>query len=155
VVGYSGGPATTISGGQIAFVNSTQVLALVNVGTVARTWTVQVVNPNGLASGNGSLRVVAPPPPPVIASLNPNPIARSAASQTLTVNGSGFQTGAGLRVVLTTNGSSTALLGTAIKSASASQIQVTVNAGATLRTWSVQVVNPDGTASNQVALTMK
>jgi hypothetical protein len=57
--------------------------------------------------------------------------------------------------VLTTNGSSTALLGTAIKSASASQIQVTVNAGATLRTWSVQVVNPDGTASNQVALTMK
>jgi len=155
VVGYSGGPATTISGGQIAFVNNTQVLALVNVGTVARTWTVQVINPNGLASGNGSLRVVAPPPPPVIAQLNPNPIARSAAAQTLTVNGSGFQTGAGLRVALTTTGSSTTLPGTAIRSASASQIQVTISVGATLRNWTVQVVNPDGTASNQVALTMK
>ena len=155
VVGYSGGPATTLSGGQIAFVNSTQVLALLNVGTVARTWTVQVINPNGLASGNGSLRVVAPPPPPAIAQLNPNPIARSTGSQTLTVNGSGFQTGSGLRVVLTTTGSSTTLQGTAIRSASASQIQVAVSVGTTLRNWTVQVVNPDGTASNPVALTMK
>jgi hypothetical protein len=30
-----------------------------------------------------------------------------------------------------------------------------VNAGTTLRTWSVQVVNPNGTASNAVTLAMK
>jgi hypothetical protein len=57
--------------------------------------------------------------------------------------------------VLTTTGSSTTLQGTAIRSASASQIQVAVSVGTTLRNWTVQVVNPDGTASNPVALTMK
>ena len=155
VVGYTGSTATTLSGGQIAFVDSTQILALINVGTTARTWTVQVVNPNGLASGNASLQVVAPPPPPVIASLTPNPMTRSAAAQTLTINGAGFQTGSALRVVLTTTGSSSTLQGAAITSASASQIKVTVNAGTTVRTWTVQVVNPNGTASNSATLTVK
>jgi subtilase family serine protease len=155
VVGYPGGASTTLSGGQIAFVNSTQVLALITVGTVARTWTVRVVNPSGVASNNVNLQVVAPPQPPAISSLNPNPIARSTAAQTLIINGSGFQTGSALRVVLTASGASASFQGTAIKSASASQIQVAVNAGTTLRTWSVQVVNPNGTASNAVTLAMK
>jgi subtilase family serine protease len=155
LVGYSGGPTTTLSGGQIAFVSSTQLLALINVGTTARTWTVQVVNPNGLASGNASLPVVAPPVPPAIASLTPNPMTRSAAAQTLTINGSGFQTGSTLRVVLASNGSSTTLQGTAIQSASASQIKVTVNVGNTARTWTVQVVNPNGLGSNLATLTVR
>jgi subtilase family serine protease len=155
VVGYPGGSPTTLSGGQIAFLGSTQVLALINVGTTARTWTVQVINPNGLASNNGSLQVVAPPPRPAIASLTPNPISRSNAAQTLTINGSGFQTGSGLRVVLSYGGFSTTLQGTTIQSSSATQIKAAVNVGATVRTWTVRVVNPDGTASNSATLTMK
>jgi pseudomonalisin len=154
VVGYTGS-TTTLSGGQIAFVSSTQLLAVVNVGTTARTWTVQVVNPNGLASGTVNLQVVAPPVPPAIASLSPNPMTRSAAAQTLTINGSGFLTGSGLRIVLSSNGLSTTLQGTAIQSASASQIKVTVNVGATLRNWTVQVVNPNGMASASATLTVK
>jgi len=152
-VGYTAYSAT-LTGNQIAFVSSTQILALINVGTTARTWTVQVINPNGLASGNGSLQVVAPPPPPVIASLTPNPMPRSTAAQTLTINGSGFQTGSGLRVVLSYAGFSTTLQGTAIQS-STSQIKVAVNVGTTVRTWTVQVVNPNGTASNAANLPVK
>ena len=155
VVSYPGGPATTVSGGQIAFVAGTQVLALVNVGTTARTWTVQVVNPNGMASNIVSLQVVAPPPPPAIASLTPNPMTHSTAAQTLTINGSGFQTGSGLRVVLTTSGIATVLQNTALQSTSATQIKVAVNVGAIARTWTVQVVNPDGTASIAAPLTVK
>jgi subtilase family serine protease len=154
IVGYAGS-TTTLSGGQIAFVNSTQILALINVGITARTWTVQVVNPSGLASNSANLQVVAPPVPPAIASLAPNPMTRSAAAQTLTVNGSGFQPGTGLRVVLTANGASLTLQGTAIQSASASQIRVTVNVGNVARNWTVQVVNPNGIASNSVTLTVK
>ena len=56
-MGYAGGPTTTLSGGQIAFVNSTRILALINVGITARTWTVQVVNPNGIASRAATLTV--------------------------------------------------------------------------------------------------
>ena len=147
LVGYPGFTAT-LTGQQTAFVNSTQILALVNVGVTARAWTVQVVNPNGLASNNGSLQVVAPPPPPVIASLTPNPMARSAAAQTLTINGSGFQSGTGLHVVLSSTSSPTASQAASITSASATQIHVTVNVGNTARVWTVQVVNPNGTASN-------
>src|ERR1019366_5892075 len=155
VVAYSGGSPIPVSGGQIAFRASTQILALINVGTTARTWTVQVINPNGLASGNGRLQVWAPPPPPANASLTPNAMSRSTAAQTLTINGSGFQTGSGLRVVLSYSGFSTTLQGTTIQSASASQIKVAVNVGAAGRMWNVQVVNPNGTASNSATLTMK
>ncbi len=151
VVGYPGYTAT-LSGGQISFVNSSQILALINVGTTARTWTVQVVNPSGLASNSASLQVVAPP---AIASLTPNPMPRSNTSQTLTINGSGFQSGAGLRVVLSSYGTSTTLQGSAIKSVSASQIQVSVNVGNTSRTWTVQVLNPNGTGSNTATLTVR
>jgi hypothetical protein len=154
VMGYTGFTAT-LTGQQIAFVNSTQILALVNVGVTARVWSVQVVNPNGTTSNNGSLQVVAPPPPPVIASLTPNPMARSAAAQTLTINGSGFQSGNGLRVVLSSSSSPTALQATSITSVSASRIDVTVNVGNAARVWTVQVVNPNGTVSNTATLTVK
>ena len=154
VVGYPGFSAT-LAGQQVAFVNSTQILALVNVGVTARSWTVQVVNPNGLASNNGSLQVVAPPPPPVIASLTPNPMARSTSAQTLTINGSGFQSGSGLHVVLSSTGSPTASQATFITSVSATQIHVTVNAGNMARVWTVQVVNPNGAVSNPATLTVK
>jgi subtilase family serine protease len=148
---YSGGSATV----SVTSLSATQIQATINTGTTARTWTVQVVNPGGVASNTFSLQVVAPPVPPVITSLSPNPMPRSNAAQTLTINGSGFQPGTGLRVVLSFNGSSTTLQGTAIKAASASQIQVTVNVGNTPRKWNVQVVNPDGTGSNSVTLTVK
>lgn len=151
VVGYPGF-ATTLSGGQVAFVSSTQLLALINLGTTPRAWSVQVVNPNGLASNNIALQTVVPP---VIASLTPNPMARSTVAQTLTIGGSGFQPGAALRVVFSASGASSVLQGTAIKSASANQIQVTVSLGATPRAWTVQVVNPDGNGSNPVTLTVK
>jgi hypothetical protein len=154
VMGYPGFTAT-LTGQQIAFVNSTQILALVNVGVTARAWSVQVVNPNGLTSNSGSLQVVAPPPPPVIASLTPNPMTRSAAAQTLTINGSGFQPGNGLRVVLSSSSSPTVLQATSITSVSASRIDVTVNVGNTARVWTVQVVNPNGTVSNTATLTVK
>jgi hypothetical protein len=154
IVGDPGFTAT-LTGQQIAWINSTQILALVNVGVTARAWTVQVVNPNGLASNNGSLQVVAPPPPPVIASLTPNPMPRSSEAQTLTINGSGFQSGTGLHVVLSSTAPQTALQAASVTSTSATQIQVTVNVGNAARVWTVQVMNPNGTASNAATLTVK
>jgi hypothetical protein len=152
LIGYAGGPTTTLTGTQIAYIGSTQILAAINVGVTARTWTVQVVNPNGLASASASLPVVSPP---AIASLTPNPLSRSTAAQTLTINGSGFQAGSGLRVLLSAAGVSTIVQGTAIQSATSGQIKVTVNVGGTARTWTVQVLNPTGPASNAAALTVK
>ena len=153
IVGYAGGTPITLQGsGQAAFVSSTQVLALITVGTTPRTWTVQVVNPSGLVSNAASFQVVGPP---TIASLAPNPMPRSGANQTLTINGSGFQPGAALRVILRGGNQTLTLQGAPITSSSATKIQVSVNVGNVARPWSVQVVNPDGTTSIATALTVK
>jgi microcystin degradation protein MlrC len=132
--------------GTIASVSGTVIQVPVNVGTTARTCTVQVVNSNGQASNTVNLQVNAPSAPPVIASLSPNPMTGSNSNQTLTINGSGFQSG--LKVVL---GCASATVGT-IASVSGTVIQVPVNVGITARTCAVQVVNSNGLASNTVSL---
>ncbi|HET7073026.1 MAG TPA: hypothetical protein VFI55_02955, partial [Mycobacterium sp.] len=149
---YAGGPITTLTGGQIVFVNSGQILALVAVGTTPRTWSVTVTNPSGLVSNAASLTVVAPPPPPAITSVTPNPMTRSTASQTLTINGTGFTSGAGLRVLAGYPGFSGVLQGSQITSVSETRITVLINVGNTPRNWTIQVQNPNGDTSNQVAL---
>jgi hypothetical protein len=150
VVGYTGNPSytATLQGSQIAFVSGSQILALITVGTTARTWSVQVVNPNGVASAAASLTVVAPPPPPVISSVSPNPMTGSNSNQTLTINGSGFQSGNGLTVLVGYTGYTAA--GTQVKWVSSSQVTATINVGTSTRTWLVEVINPNGQVSNVV-----
>ena len=125
---------------------STQIQASVNVGTTARTCTVQVVNPNGQSSNTASFSVVAPPPPPVITSVSPNPMTGSSSNQTLTINGSGFQSGSGLTVLVGYAGYT--VVATQVKWVSASQITASINVGTVTRSWLVEVVNPNGQVSN-------
>jgi len=61
----------------------------------------------------------------------------STANQTLTINGSGFAPGAAVN--LTYSGGT--VLHPTIVSVTSTQIVVTVNAGTTARTWTVQVAN--------------
>jgi subtilase family serine protease len=141
VLGCTGATVVTTS-----LSGSTQIQASVNVGTTARTCTVQVVNLNGQASNAVSLQVVAPVQPPVIASVSPNPITGSSSNQTLTINGSGFQSGSGLTVLVGYAGYTE--MGTQVKWVSASQITASINVGTSTRSWLVEVVNPNGQASN-------
>jgi hypothetical protein len=152
---YAGGPTTTLTGGQIAFLNSGQILALVNVGTTARTWTVTVTNPSDIGSNGASLTVVAPPQAPAISSLSPNPMTHSNSSQTLTINGSGFTAGAGLRVLASYPGFSVLLQGSQITSASSTTITALIDVGNTPRNWTIQVMNPNGDTSNRAPLEVK
>jgi subtilase family serine protease len=152
---YAGGSTTTLTGGQIAFLNSGQILALVNVGTTARTWTVTVTNPSDIGSNGASLTVVAPPQPPAISSLSPNPMTHSNSSQTLTINGSGFTAGAGLRVLASYPGFSVLLQGSQITSASSTTITALIDVGNTPRNWTIQVMNPNGDTSNRAPLEVK
>jgi hypothetical protein len=133
----------------IATSTGTKITATVNVGATARTWTVQVVNSAASSSNIVNLVVSVPP---VISSLSPNPMTGSSANQTLTVNGSGFQSG--LKVVLTGAASPVAYQGSAVASQTATQIQALVNVGAAAGAWTVQVVNPDGSSSNAASLTV-
>ncbi len=109
-----------------------------------------------LASGLGSVDAYAlalkwsnAPAPLSITSLSPNPMTASASNQTLTINGTGFQTGATVKVSYT--GFSGALT---VTSLTATQILATINTGATARVWTVQVANSSGAVSNSASLTV-
>jgi hypothetical protein len=154
VVLTAGATTLTVPGSQLSAIGTTQIQAPVNVGTAAQTWSVQVVNPAAIASNSMSLPVSAPVTGPSISSLTPNPMTRSNSAQTLTINGSGFQSGNGLAVKLTSGGVVINAQGSAIKSVSSSQITVQVNVGASARTYSVTVQNPGGAVSNAVNLTV-
>ena len=146
------GTATPVQATQVSVVSATQIQAMVNVGTVARTWSVQVVNPAGVGSKTASLSVTAPLPPPAIASLSPNPMNKASAAQTLTINGSAFQAGAS--VLLVSSGTNIGLSGAQVTMVSSSKLTVPVNVGAVARTWTVTVQNPDGQVSAGATLTV-
>jgi hypothetical protein len=139
----------TYTGNSIESISSTVVKVLVNVGTAAGSWGVQVVNPDGSSSNTATLTVTAPLPPPAISSLSPSPLPDSASVQTLTLKGTGFQSG--IKVLMEpTNGNVVTTYTTT--SFSTTQITVQVNVGTTKRYWYVQLLNPDGQYSNLVLL---
>jgi hypothetical protein len=147
----TGGTTTPYQSSAISSVTATKVQVQVNVGTTAHTWTVQVANPGGVLSNAATLTVTGLAPP-AITSVSPNPMTGSANNQTLTINGSGFQAGA--KVTLTTGGTSYSYTASYITSVTATKILVPVNVGTPARAWTVQVVNPDNSASTPVSLTV-
>ncbi len=136
----------------VTSLTASQIQATINVGVTTRAWTIKVVNSGGQSSNNATLQVNAPVAP-AINSLTPNPMTGSRNSQTLTINGSGFQSGNGLTVRLTAGFNTITVQGAAL-SATATQIKATVNVGITAQRWSVQVINPNGQSSNVATLTV-
>jgi hypothetical protein len=139
---------TVYQAAQITSVTATQLLVNVVVGTVAQTLAVVVTNPNGLASGATALVVSAPPP--AILGFTPNPMTGSTSAQTLTVIGSGFVAGSGLKVTV----GGTVYQGSQITSASATAMTVSVVVGAGAQTLPVTVTDPSGQVSNAASLTV-
>jgi hypothetical protein len=141
---------TAYQGSQIGSVSSTQLAVSVNVGASAQSLPVQVTNPNGQASNSATLTVTAPAVAPAIGALSPNPMTGSNSVQTLTISGSGFVSGSGLKVTV----GGTAYQGPQIGSVSSTQLAVSVNVGANPQSLPVQVTNPNGQASNSATLTV-
>ena len=144
------GAVLSLTGSQVTFVNSNGLTVSAVLGTTGQTWSVVVTNPNGESSNNASLTVDAPP---AITSLSPNPMTASASNQTLTIDGSGFQSGA--KVLMTAAGKTTTYSGSSISSTGATQLKVTVNVGTAAQTWTVEVENPDGGLSAVASLTVQ
>ncbi|HEX3743998.1 MAG TPA: protease pro-enzyme activation domain-containing protein, partial [Bryobacteraceae bacterium] len=141
---------TVYQGSAVTFVSTGQVTVSVMVGISAQTLAVVVTNANGVASAAANLTVVAPAAPPAIASLSPNPMTGSAAAQTLTINGSGFVFGTGLKVTV----GGTVYQGSAVTFVSTGQVTVSVTVGTSSQTLPVVVTNPNGAASAAANLTV-
>lgn len=102
------------------------------------TWTQSlVINPGVL-------------PPPSVNLITPNPVPGINADQMLTISGSGFQQGPGLKVHVS-GGFVGDLSGSQVGFLSGGQLTITLNVGTVAATWNVQVINPDGQSSNVAA----
>jgi hypothetical protein len=80
---------------------------------------------------------------------------RSSSLQTLTIDGTGFTAGANLRVIASFPGYTAVLQGPQITSVSPTRITALINVGNTARNWLIQVMNPDGSASNRSTLPVR
>jgi hypothetical protein len=142
--------STVYQGSQVTFVSSTQLTASVTVGAAAQSLPVVVTDPNGLATVAATLTVTAPPPSPAVYGLTPNPMAGSNSAQVLTVNGSNFVAGSGLKVSV----GGVVYQGSQIASVTGTLLTVNVVVGATAQNLPVEVTNPSGLASNPETLTV-
>ena len=142
---------TAIPASALAALTPTQLQISIVTSLTSYTYPVQVVNSNGGASNTVNLQVNAPPAP-AITSLTPNPLTHSTAAQVLTVNGTNFQSGTGLRVTVGT----TSYTGSQVTVVSASQLKVNVTVpSASSTAVAVQVTDPSGAVSNVAPLTVK
>jgi len=140
---------TLVSANQLAVLTPTELQLSVVTGLTTHTYAVQVVNAGGGASNTVNLQVNAPPTP-TIASLMPDPLTHSTAAQVLTINGTNFQSGAGLKVTV----GSTSYSGNQVIFVSASQLKVAVTAPSSAPSLAVQVTNPSGAVSNSALLSV-
>src|SRR5207302_7006963 len=93
---YTNLPTTSIT--------ASQIVMQVTIGTTAAQWTAEVID-QGQSSGQFAFQVVAPVPH--IDSMNPNPVPGSTIDQTVSVIGSNFVSGPGLKDRLTLPGGQT------------------------------------------------
>ncbi|HUA61147.1 MAG TPA: protease pro-enzyme activation domain-containing protein, partial [Verrucomicrobiae bacterium] len=140
--------STVYQGSAVTFVSSSQLVASVNLGTTAQTLAVAVTVPSGKTTNSVNLTVTAPSPAPAITKLSPNPLTGSSSAQTLTITGSGFVSGSGLKVTV---GSTAYSLVTFVSS---TQLTVSVTVGTSAQTLAVTVTNPNGQASASANLTV-
>jgi len=128
-----------------SYSSSSRLSLSANFTNTTATWSVQVVNPDGSSSNVLTFQVQASSTPPSISSVSPNPVPGSSSSQTLTINGSSFVSGATVILKDLSYG------GTYNKStsySSSSRLSISANFTNTTAVWSVQVVNPNGSSSN-------
>ena len=142
--------STMLTSSQVMSVTATQIQVDIIVGLTTRPFAVSVKNPDGQVSNSVNFQVNAPPAPS-ITSLSPSQMTGSNAAQALTINGSNFQSGAGLTVLVGT----TNYTGSQVTFVSGSQIKVSVVTGVGARPLNVRVTNASGMASNTVTLAMK
>ena len=122
--------------------------------TMAATWSVEVVSPDGKSTGQFNFTVNAPATPtPSISSVSPFSVPASSSDQALTISGSNFVSGATLTFDPPT-GSDIASSASKLTFVSSSQIRYQINNDNDAGTWRVRVTNPDGKLSGWANFTV-
>ena len=136
-----------------AFVSSSQLVdSAFDDASDVGVWKVVVVNPNSTSSAAFAFNVSASTSAPTVSSVSPNPVPPSNTAQTLTINGSNFQSGATLTYYDTSGNIYAGRTATFVSSSQL--IDPAFDDANDSGTWKVVVVNPGGTSSAASSFTV-
>jgi len=141
-----------IPANRTTFVSSGQIQILANVSTQAASWTAQVTNPDGSASNVFNFTVAAGAGAPSIISVQPSSVPATTNPQSLSLVGTGFQTGL-IVTVTAPGGSNQTFSGNQVQNLSPSSFQISIVLNTT-GTWTIRVTNPDGQSSGPASVTV-
>jgi hypothetical protein len=143
-VTYHDPQGNSYPGRNATFVSSSQLTdSAFNDASDGGTWTVTVVNPGGTSSSAFSFTVSAASPS--VSSVSPNPVPASSSAQSLTINGSNFQSGATLTYH---DPQGNSYPGHSATFVSSSQLKdPAFNNASDTGTWTVTVINPGSSSS--------
>jgi PBP1b-binding outer membrane lipoprotein LpoB len=145
------GPNINSNSAKLTFVSSNRLNYEFNNGGLAGTWTVRVNNADGQISNAVSFLVTTTSPAPNISTVTPSSMpADSTFTQTLTINGNSFKSGATLTFVRPT-GANLNSDPTKLTFVSSNRLNYEFNNAGLAGTWTVRVNNPDGQISNSVS----
>jgi len=116
-------------------------------------WNVNACNGTGCSSYTTPLYFQTPTSPPAITGVSPSSPTGSDNAQPFTINGSNFVAGANVTLRNVTTGLS--YPNRAASSFSGTQIVINPVFGTPAHTWSVQVINPNGQASNTLSFQLR
>ena len=109
-------------------------------------WTAEVVNTNGASSGEFKFHVQAPRLVPAVSAVLPNPMPATEALQFIMINGHNFAEGCTVKLTDKKTGEIFPLHPHQL--VIAAQIVLKIKVTGRPSTWSVQILNPTGDASN-------
>ncbi|HKH47463.1 MAG TPA: IPT/TIG domain-containing protein [Thermoanaerobaculia bacterium] len=147
------GPNVGSTASKLTFVSSSRLVYQLNNGEDAGFWTVTVTNPDGRKSSPAGFTVTEVTPAPSISSLSPPSYPASSSPQTMTINGSDFQSGATL-IFDPPTGANIGSTASKLTYVSSSQLSYQFNNSNDAGTWTVWVNNPDGQSSGTYAFTV-
>ena len=150
---WTGQSGYAVPDAQVTYLSANQIQMSITTTTSPDNWTVKVTNPDGQSSGVAPFSVGAPPPPPAISSVSPNPVTGSNARKTITIYGNNFVSKPTLTLTWTGQ-SGYAVPDAQVTYLSASQIQMSITTTTSPDNWTVKVTNPDGQFSSTTPFTV-
>lgn len=137
----------TLSGTQILSVTLTSFTMVINLGSSAGSFGIEVVNPNGSRSTRFTFSTVAPNPS--VSSISPSSPPVFNGNQNVQVFGSNFQSGLTVDVFNSSGTKIGTLSGAQILGVTPTSFTMVINLGGSPGAFGIEVVNPNGGRSTR------
>jgi len=147
VFNSSGTKISTLSGSQVLNVSAGSFTMVVNLGSSASTFGIEVVNPGGARSSRFTFSTTAFNP--TVSSISPNPVPVFSGNQNVAVNGANYQSGLTVDVFNSSGTKIGTLSGTQILNVTPTSFTMVINLGSSAGTFGIEVVNPNGGRSSR------